>query len=75
MADRFPETQATWEAVCEHLGSVRKRLDQVRDPTDRRAGWPSGSGMGERANNRVVEARLKGAGMRWGRAPVNPMLA
>ena len=38
------------------------------------AGWPIGSGSVESANKLVVEARLKGAGMRWGRHNVNPML-
>jgi len=32
------------------------------------------SGSGESANKLVVEARLKGAGMRWGRQNVDPML-
>ena len=39
------------------------------------AGWPIGSGMVESANKLVVEARLKGAGMHWSRASVNPLLA
>ena len=38
-------------------------------------GWPIGSGAVESANKLVVEARLKGAGMHWARAHVNPMLA
>jgi hypothetical protein len=37
--------------------------------------WPIGSGVVESANKLVVEARLKGAGMHWSRASVNPMLA
>lgn len=39
------------------------------------AGYPIGSGCVESANKLVVEARLKGAGMHWARANVNPMLA
>jgi hypothetical protein len=39
------------------------------------AGLPIGSGIGESANKLVVEARLKGSGMHWARANVNPMLA
>jgi hypothetical protein len=31
-------------------------------------------GSGESANKLVVEARLKGAGLRWGRQNVNPLL-
>ena len=44
-------------------------------PTYRQQGWPIGSGSVESANKRVMQARLKGAGMRWERAHVNPMLA
>src|SRR5579872_4968225 len=43
-------------------------------PTFQAAGWPIGSGSVESANKLVVEARLKGAGMRWDRQNVNPML-
>ena len=39
------------------------------------AGYPVGSGMVESANKLVVEARLKGSGMHWARANVNPLLA
>lgn len=39
------------------------------------AGYPIGSGCVESANKLVVEARLKGSGMHWARAHVNPMLA
>src|SRR5436305_1520069 len=44
-------------------------------PTYQQAGWPIGSGSVESANKVVVEARLKGAGMRWQRHNVNRMLA
>jgi hypothetical protein len=44
-------------------------------PTFRHAGWPIGSGMVESANKLVVEARLKGTGVRWERKNVNSMLA
>ena len=43
-------------------------------PTYQAAGWPIGSGSVESANKGVVEARLKGAGMRWSRYHVNSML-
>src|SRR5437588_10844969 len=43
-------------------------------PTYQQAGWPIGSGSVESANKVVVEARLKGAGMRWERHNVNRML-
>lgn len=67
-----PETQR--EDVREHLGSLRKRLSLMQYPVFQRAGWPIGSGMVESANKLVVEARLKGTGMRWERTNVNPML-
>lgn len=75
MADRLPETQTGREDVREHLMYVRKRLSLMQYPLFRRAGWPIGSGMVESANKLVVQARLKGTGMRWERKNVNPMLA
>ena len=47
----------------------------MQDPAFRRAGWPIGFGMVESANTLVVEARLKGTGMRLKRTTVHPMLA
>ena len=41
----------------------------------RTAHYPIGSGSVESANKLLVEARLKGAGMRWAPASVNPMVA
>jgi hypothetical protein len=58
----------------EHLAYLRKRVDQMAYPAFQSAGWPIGSGIVESANKLVVEARLKGAGMHWARASVNPML-
>ena len=75
MAERLTETEMGREDVREHLGYLRKRLSLMQYPTFRRAGWPIGSGMVESANKAVVEARLKGTGMRWKRTNVNPMLA
>jgi hypothetical protein len=75
MTPRLSERQTSQEDIRDHLGSVRKRLALMNDPLFQRTGWPSGSGMGERANTLVVEARLKGSGMRWERPTVNPMLA
>ena len=57
------------------LGYLGRRRGQMRYADFRRAGLPIGSGMVESANKLVVQARLKGAGMRWRRANVNPMLA
>lgn len=75
MADRLTEREITQEAVREHVTYLRKRLSLMQYPLFRRAGWPIGSGMVESANKLVVEARLKGSGMRWERTNVNPMLA
>ena len=41
----------------------------------RAAHYPIGSGSVESANKLLVEARLKGAGMHWAPASVNPMVA
>lgn len=53
---------------------MQKRDTQMQYPTYQAAGWPIGSGSVESANKGVVEARLKGAGMRWERQNVNSML-
>jgi hypothetical protein len=62
------------EASREKLSYLQKRKAHMQYPTYQAAGWPIGSGSVESANKVVVEARLKGAGMRWGRQNVNPML-
>lgn len=59
----------------EHVAYLRKRVGQMQYPEYAAAGWPLGSGVVESANKVVVEARLKGAGMRWERRNVDPMLA
>jgi hypothetical protein len=63
------------EAAGEHLAYLEKRVAQMHYPAYQGAGWPLGSGVVESANKVVVEARLKGAGMRWARPHVNPMVA
>jgi hypothetical protein len=47
----------------------------MQDPASQGDGWQSGSGMVESVRTLVVHARLKGAGMHWIPAHVNPMLA
>jgi len=54
---------------------LSRRREQMRYPVFREAGWPIGSGMVESGHKVVMQARLKGAGMRWERKNVNPMLA
>jgi len=51
------------------------RCEQIRYQTFAAAGYPIGSGCVESANKLVVEARLKGSGMHWSSAAINPMLA
>ena len=57
------------------LAYLEKRIAQLDYPTFQAQGWPIASGATESANKLVVEARLKGAGMHWARAQVDPMLA
>jgi hypothetical protein len=57
------------------LAYLEPRLAQVQYPTFRAAGYPIGSGLVEGANKVVVEDRLKGSGMHWAPASVDPMLA
>lgn len=58
-----------------HLTYLRKREAQMQYPQYQQGGWPLGSGMVESAHKRVLQARLKGAGMQWNRPNVNAMLA
>jgi hypothetical protein len=62
-------------AIVEALRYLRKRTAQMQYPQFQAAGWPIGSGMVESAHKVVMQARLKGAGMHWEPANVNPMLA
>ena len=61
--------------VAENLAYLEKRLELMQYPSFQEAGWPIGSGVVESGNKLVVEARLKGAGMHWARASVNPLLS
>jgi hypothetical protein len=63
------------EGLAEQAGYLERRAAQMDYPAFVAAGWPIGSGVVESANKLVVEARLKGAGMGWGDAALNPMLA
>lgn len=58
-----------------HLSYLQKREAQMQYPQYQQDGWPIGSGMVESAHKRVLQARLKGAGMQWSRPNVNAMLA
>jgi len=57
------------------LGYLTKRRAQIAYARFQAKGYPIGSGMVESANKLVVEARLKGSGMHWAGAHVDPMLS
>jgi len=67
--------EAKRAAVATSLGYLEARREQIRYAAFRAAGYPIGSGSVESANKLVVEARLKGAGMHWAPAHVDPLLA
>ena len=63
------------DKLAQHLAYLEKRVAHMQYPTFQAAGWPIADGAVESANKLVVEARLKGSGMHWLRAHVDPMLA
>ncbi|MFQ5861426.1 MAG: hypothetical protein ACE5IG_07770 [Dehalococcoidia bacterium] len=76
------ELETTGRAGSEALKTLKgsleyleKRQEQIRYVDFQAMGYPIGSGAVESANKLVVEARLKGSGMRWAREHVNPMVA
>lgn len=72
---RAAPTDAARQVVEQTSQYLAARQAQIRYQAFARAGYPIGSGCIESANKLVVEARLKGSGMHWQRANVNPMLA
>lgn len=60
--------------LAEHVAYLAKRERHMQYPAYRAAGLPIGSGAVESGNKLVVEARLKGAGMHWAAAHLDPML-
>jgi len=63
------------EILASNLAYLKKRKEQMQYPRFQALGWPIGSGAVESGNKLVVQARLKGSGMHWAEANVNPMLA
>ena len=59
----------------ETIAYLEVRLPQAQYPTFQAKGYPIGSGCVESAGKLLVEARLKGSGMRWSRPNVCPMVA
>ena len=68
-------TQPSNTELASCLAYLESREAQMQYPHFIADGWPIGSGMVESANKLVVEDRLKGAGMHWAEANVNPLLA
>jgi hypothetical protein len=63
------------EEIGKKLAYLEKREGRMQYPQYRAAGWPIGSGTVESGNKVVMQARLKGPGMHWAPAHVNPLLA
>jgi len=61
--------------VQDSLTYLEPRAAHLQYAVFRATDYPLGSGSVESANKLLVEARLKGAGMHWARAQVNPMVA
>lgn len=62
-------------ALTREVAYFHDRRAQLTYPAFRAAGWPVGSGATESGHKRVMQARMKRAGMRWARPHVNPLLA
>jgi hypothetical protein len=69
------ETHPHLSAMRDNLAYLEKREAHMQYPAFQADGWPIASGAIESGNKLVVEARLKGSGMHWARAHVDPMLA
>lgn len=68
---KYPEVKQ----ITGNFAYLKKREKQIQYPTFQAQGWPIGSGIVESGNKLVVQARMKGSGMHWHEAHVNPMLA
>jgi hypothetical protein len=71
LRDRHPDG----EEIRKKVAYLEKREARMQYPVYQAGGWPIGSGIVESGNKVVMQARLKGAGMHWEPAHVNPMLA
>jgi hypothetical protein len=72
---RAPQPTEARAVQTHALQYLEARRAQVAYRQFQAAGYPIGSGIVESANKLVVEARLKGSGMHWARANVNPLVA
>src|SRR5438128_2707890 len=73
--DQATDRRTAYQARDTALNYLTKRLNQIQYAAFQAQGLPIGSGSVESANKLVVEARLKGSGMHWARAHVNPLVA
>jgi hypothetical protein len=67
--------RAALPIIRESVQYLEKRRGMLDYAWYQARGYPIGSGSVESANKLVVERRLKGTGMHWARAHVNPMVA
>lgn len=67
-----PTTTEAEEVVRQTRAYLETNATRTDDPAYVAAGWPIGSGMIETQCKTLVQARLKGAGMRWGRTACRP---
>jgi hypothetical protein len=70
-----PSTTEASRARRAALRYLSRRQDQITYAVFRAQGYPIGSGSVESGGKLVIEARLKGSGMRWAPRNVNPLLA
>ena len=66
---------AARQAIAETLGYLGARWAHAQYADFRAQGLPIGSGCVESGHGVVMQARMKGRGMRWAPAHVNPLLA
>lgn len=69
------ETLPTSEARDRAVAYLTARRAQIAYRDFAAHGWPLGSGCVESAHKAIVQARLKGPGMRWSRAGAGAVLA
>lgn len=72
---RLRDSHPDVEDISTKLAYLEKREARMQYPHYQAAGWSIGSGIVESGNKVVMQARLKGPGMHWEPAHVNPMLA
>jgi hypothetical protein len=70
-----PNPSEAYSVMRQVSAYLQDRLPQLAYADFVAQGYPIGSGAVESANKRVVEARLKGAGMHWTVANANAVLA